>query len=170
MAIKTCPICKKQFNALANAKYCSDICREKGNEQTRTAWEKKAGYREAQRKKRAEFRERKRMEEEKIRQDRIVEMEKAHAERLKAEREELLRKADAGDYDALMKLAHERGDMIEYYRLYALQEISKKEEDESDLLTLVNGISIYDPDFAVKVLDSIEYLGYRKIEYVKAFT
>ena len=156
--LKTCPICNKEFIAgKGNVKFCSDICRKQAEYARHRDWADRTNYAE---KKRLEMRQRRQKEAE-IHQEHLRQM---HEERLKQIEEdkkradqELRERAGAGDYKALMALAP---DKVTYYKYYALNEIETEERDYKRRSTReINGISVYDPDFAILVVKSIEETG-----------
>lgn len=65
-------------------------------------------------------------------------------------------RAKAGDYKALMQLAPDR---LTYFKYFALNEIEESEKYGRKSTREINGISVYDPDFAELVLKSIEETG-----------
>lgn len=164
MATKICPICNKAFTAHGRQKYCSKVCQDQGRKQTLKNWKDDHNYNATLREKRQA--EREKISEEAIRErhEWIKEFDRKHMERMEAEQKarqkELKKLAKAGDPEALMILAEQRGDRLEYWRYYALYEIEKYETEygyKAD--SEVNGYSVYLPDFAELVLADIKASG-----------
>ena len=161
--IKTCPICNKDFEVKRkNQKYCSSVCRDKGAHDARKAWERKTGYIDRKRERRQQDAEEKRLRE----LEQINERQRKRAQEVaewieaedKAREEELKKRAAAGDYEALMETAT---DDVTYYKYFALAEIEREERDFGRRSTReINGISVYEPDFAERVVKSIAETGH----------
>ncbi|MCR5594813.1 MAG: DUF2256 domain-containing protein [Lachnospiraceae bacterium] len=158
---KICPICNTEFIAgKGNVKYCSPECRRKAEYARHNEWATRTNYAE---KKRVEMRQR-RLKEAEAHREHLRQM---HDERIRQIQEdneradqELHERAEAGDNEALMKLAEKAGDRAGYYKYFALYEIEREEKDFGRRSTrTVNGISVYDPDFAELVMKSIEETG-----------
>lgn len=86
-------------------------------------------------------------------------MKKAEAERKNAERKEishkeLIEKIKQGDPLARMKLA--KPNSKEYWEAYQQYEIDYSSKWETKTIRLINEISVFEEDFAEKVVSSIE--------------
>ena len=161
MKRQKCPICGKEFEPRVNQKYCSPVCRDEGERRKRQEWYERTDYLERQRKKRQQAaleREQKEVEQINERQrTRALEMQKRIEAEKKAAEKELKKKAKAGDYKALMELSEND---LDYWKYYALADIEESEKKYGRKSTReVNGISVYAPDFAKRVVDSIEKTG-----------
>ncbi len=157
--LKICPICQKEFNSTPKRrKYCSDNCRIQSDYKRHVEWMERTNYVE----KRRSRKEAERQEE--IEKHRAY-LQKQHEEQIKKieaeekrEQEELKKRAAAGDYEALMETAT---DSVTYYKYFALAEIEREERDFGRRSTReINGISVYEPDFAERVVKSIEETGH----------
>lgn len=160
MNVKICPICQKKFTAgKGNIKYCSEACREAGKAAARKQWEARTQYTEKQREAATKRREEDRQKQAKLTRERQRQHDLEHRERLQRMREDLERRAEAGDYAALEQLARERGDMLQFWHWRKMREIEYAESNGRYSTFTVNEISVYDDDFEQKVLRSIEALG-----------
>lgn len=155
--LKECLICGNEFRAYKrNQKYCSDECRlEKDRLRKRKEREKERSIRIA---------EKQRIQQEK-------QLAKEEAERMQQEEEErklfeLKRRANEGDPKARMKLAPRfSAEYWEAYRDYQIEENSQFEN--SKFVRYVNGISVFDDDFAEKVMFTIEERGHIMSELMR---
>lgn len=80
-----------------------------------------------------------------------------HAERIKNEKVELEEKAKNGDPVARMELA--KPNSKEYWEAYQESEIDYYNKWNTKTIRVINGISIFDDDFAANVLESIKVEG-----------
>ena len=161
MKTKTCPICGKEFEPRVNQKYCSPVCRDEGEKRKRQEWYERTDYLKRQR----ETRQQRSREREQREVDQINERQRKQwadfQEKLAVEKEaeeaELKRRAAEGDPEALMKLSD---NSLDYYRYFAQAEIESAERETGRKSTVtINDISVYDPQFAERVVESIERLG-----------
>ena len=160
-----CVICGATFTPkAANAKYCSEHCRQRGKYQKRREWEQKSGYIDRQREKMRQYRddltEEERQQAEKA-AARKARSEKARETRRKnKELQELTARAEQGDALARLDLAARNGNTSfgywEAFKDYHLQEAEKRGRQSG---IMVNGIDINDPDFALSVTITIGELG-----------
>lgn len=155
--LKICPICQKEFNSTPQRrKFCSDRCRIQSDYARHNKWTEENQYFEKKRKYKAQVKQ----EEINIQREYL---QKLHEDRLKQieadkvrEQKELEERAKAGEYKALMQLAPDRKTYLKYF---ALDEIESSEKYGYKSTREINGISVYDPDFAELVLKSIEETG-----------
>lgn len=149
---KKCEICGKQFDGkVPNAKYCSDACRDRGAALRREEWEERTGYRK---KKREEMQQRRREAEERFRRP-SKSREEVHAEYMA----DLYSRAEAGDHYAKREIARMNGDRIGFWTAYRDEEIAWSASFGKKSRRIVNGISVYDPDFVESVIRSIDEGG-----------
>ena len=156
-----CAICGTGFLAKTkNEKYCSPSCRADGAKQTRKTWEQSDRYK----KKQKERMQKKRQEEQRALQEKrnaqrsktLSNSKKEDAARKKKRNQEMQEKAKQGDLNALQELALERGDTLEYWRLY--KEKILKSEKEFDYIgrNIVGGIDIHEENFEYLVIEQLE--------------
>lgn len=159
-----CQLCEKKFTTNSpNRKYCEE-CREIGARKSRKEWETKNNYKERQmlyaRKRRSEARqERERL----IDSCQKLEDEKRAAEHrsiLKEKEDEFEKRVKDGDALANMTLCLRHGRSLEYWEYYKLYELQYAESKGIVSQRTVNGISINEPDFEDKVVNSIAMYGY----------
>lgn len=140
--LKQCPVCDKEFE-YSNRKYCSDECSaESIREKDKIRKRKK---READQQARLE-KAIKRIEERQANSNELEERERRQRD-LKA-------RGDKGNYLAKMTLA--KPFSYEYWNAYRDYEIENSKQFESTFIRYVNGISVYDDDFAEKVMFTID--------------
>lgn len=157
--ILNCAVCNQSYETtFPNKKYCSDICAKRGRINKRKQWEKDTNYNEKQRldklvKRQHEKEVRTAEETERLRLKK-EEIDYKNAERIKNEKVELEEKAKNGDSVARMKLA--KPNSKEYWAAYQQTEIDYYNRWNTKKIRLVNEISIFDDDFAEKVVKSIE--------------
>lgn len=161
--IKYCTICGAEFTAhIGNAKFCSDSCRKEGTKQRRKAWEEKTGFKDKHRKQMQEKRKEKAAAVREEMDLRKVFENKELMEQREAQRQERLadlkKRAKKGDSLARMSLAlYENGlYSVEYWQAYADYEIEIAESFGVKSSCFVNDISVYDEEFALKVLVTME--------------
>ena len=139
--IRKCPICGKSFEVSQNTrKYCSADCRRKmlrKNVDEKHLQEIEA-ISERQKKQWSDYQE------------------KLKAEKT-AEEKALKKRASEGDPEALMKLSDNSHDYWKYFALWMIQQ-SERDFGRKSTFT-VNDVSVYAPDFAELVVDSIERTG-----------
>jgi hypothetical protein len=146
--IKVCGICNKEFETnYPNKKYCSKECsreaiREADRLRKRKEWDIK------RKKQSDEERERIRLKREKI--------EKDAQERARERQSDLKKRLKEGDPRARMEVA--KPNSFEYWEAYR-QEFLEDEHNKT-YIRYVNDISVYDDDFASRVVESIKELGY----------
>jgi len=161
--IMICPVCGKEFEGKGRKRFCSPVCQMKGSRQTRKEWEQKTGYleklRESRRIQRAEESEAKRNEAEKARK-KHHRAEKQRDRRAETREQKARQKrAEKGDYYALMDIAQEDGDMLSYWKYYKLEELAFCKSMGKDSTRKVNGIPVQDEDFEIKVIETIKRFG-----------
>lgn len=162
-----CSICHVEFTTTSrNAKYCSEECRQEGTYQQRKEWESKTNYKEKQREAMQQYRKEKTEIknviniEERNRKDK--ERKKETEKRINERQAELMDRVKAGDPLARMTVAKPQS--IEYWEAYQDYAINYAESSGEDSRRIVNGISVHEPDFAEKVILTIEELGHVKTE------
>ena len=153
--IKTCPICKTEFESNTRQKYCSEKCRYLGERNVRKEWEART---DSKAKKNTEQRS-KGIETQQIREQRHEQQEREWKERLRQDQIELERRAESGDYNARMKIAEQNKDRSEYWKYFALSEIENSEKYGRKSTRTVNDISVYEPNFVKLVIESIDRTG-----------
>lgn len=155
--LKICPICQKEFNSTPQRKkFCSDLCRLQSDYARHNRWAEQNQYFEKKRKYKAEVKQEKASAQREYLQTQHEERLKQIEADKKREQMELEERAKAGDYKALMQLAPDR---VTYFKYFALNEIEESEKYGRKSTREINGISVYDPDFAELVLKSIEETG-----------
>ena len=145
-----CPICGKSFVAhrVLN-RYCSEECR--------------LNARRAQ--------DRNRKKEVRIQRSEQRNAERADADRKRAEqfetrrrqvKEDFARRCEDGDLRALLLREKAAGgsSTLKYWELFAKAEIQDAEDSGEVSRTIINGISVYEDDFAKRVVQSIERTGF----------
>lgn len=160
--IKICPICKKEFTAgKGNIKYCSPDCRTIAEYTRHRDWIERTNYKSKMREDMRQRRAKEAQDHREHLQQQYEERQKQIQKEKERQLQELQERAAAGDYSALMKLAEKDGDRIAYYKYYALCDIEREETDFGRKSTrTINGISVYDPDFAELVVKSIDETGH----------
>jgi len=164
-----CVICDKSFTTKSrNAKYCSKECREKGLYKQRKKWEKENNYKEKQRKYMRNYRKSKKYknnhsEKNEFKQKRRK-IKEENEKRAKEKETKLLKEIKEGD--PLARMQKERPQSIEYWEAYKDYHIEYNEIWNLERQNLVNGVSIYEPDFADKVLLTIDSLGYISVDTI----
>lgn len=147
--IKQCEMCKKEFETInPNKKYCSDECRK-----VRIREADKLKKREA----RKEVRDIKNTEKKEKNQVNMEKREQEYALRKVQRDEELKKRVEAGDPLARMDVAETNG--IEYWEAYKQYTIEYAESWGRTSTSTINDISVHEPDFAEKVVQSIHELG-----------
>lgn len=171
-ADKTCAMCGKTFTPKAsNQKYCSTECTYNGRRASRKQWEVKSGYAERKRQEMRNYRagitEAERIgqvaEQKKARED----LWKRIAEQIKEEEAELKKRAKAGDPLARMEYYHRN--TIEYWEAYRDYEYEFAEQFDQVPVGEVNGIPLYDPDFAQKVVAMLEAMPEDRLHIYKKY-
>lgn len=152
--MKQCPVCNNEFKRdKLSQKYCSEECRQ----------ERVREYdRQRKQKERAEERVIRDKERKRVLQAKKEAREKAELENNKARQAELMARVKAGDPLARMHIAKPQS--IKYWEAYQEYEIEYAESGGKDSKRIVNGISVHEPDFAEKVILTIEELGHVKTE------
>ena len=151
---KICPVCGRSFETNNELyQYCGPECRRSA----RRAWD-----RERKRKERESASIRRRVAREPFEQARRAEAE----ERSARSREDFERRCAEGDPHAL--LIREKGEhgthSHRYWELFAECSIEEAETARKTSRTTVNGISVYEDDFAGLVMESIRERGQIIIE------
>ena len=168
MALKSCKICKKMFNASGSTIYCSNDCKEQGKKNSRKAWENRTGYKEKKNEWIRNYRAKKTEEMDDIREQNrqaVKEAREQWAAEMRASREaERQAKIAAGDLNALMDEAQRTRNHIEYWRLYKLTELERVEawieQGFKPYTVIVNDIDIHHDDFEQLAAESVNELGY----------
>ena len=147
---KQCETCKKGFETInPSKKYCSDECRKVRIREADKLRKRKA-RKEARSTQNAEMEEKSRINREKREQE--------YAKRSLEQEEELKKRVEAGDPQARMRVA--KMNSIEYWEAYKDYEIEYAESWKNGKSTsTINDISVYEPDFAEKVVQSIHESG-----------
>ena len=151
---KICPICGAHFETNNDQTvYCGHSCKAEA---------KRARDREYQRIKREQASESRRQYREEYERVRLSEI----AERERKSKEDFERRCKAGDPQALLiREKMLRGNSsVRYWELFAQCEIEEAERAGNISRLAVNGISVYEHDFAGAVLESIESQGYIVME------
>ena len=151
---KICPICGAHFETNNDQTvYCGHSCKVEA---------KRARDREYQRNKREQASESRRQYREEYERARLSEI----AERDRKSKEDFERRCKAGDPHALMirEKAQNGNRSRRYWELFAKCEIDWAERSGNISRLAVNGISVYEHDFAGAVLESIESQGYIVLE------
>lgn len=161
-----CQICGKKFETDApNTKYCSPECRDKGAHLRRKEWERTSGYLDRQREKMQLYRENMTIEEKasrEVAEKREAENRKRREARNRKKRQaELEKAAEQGEPMARLEKAVRVGGnrTVEYWRAWRDLEIEYAAGLGAKSTSTVNLISVYDPDFALKVIITQEELG-----------
>lgn len=145
--IKKCPICNNEVTNTRN-KYCSVSCRNesvKERDRLRKREERKA-EREIIKREASETHKKK------------LEQQRQEAEkRQEASRIKLKERAEQGDNLAIMHLAEPNS--YEYWEAYRDYELEVRAEYTNPRIRYVNDISIFDDNFAEKVVASIKERG-----------
>lgn len=144
-----CPICGKSFIAhrILN-RYCSEECRRNAR-------------REQDRNRKKEIR----MQRSEQRNAERKEADRKRAEQIEARsrqvKENFARRCEDGDLRALLLREKAAGgnSTLKYWELFAKAEIQDAEDSGEVARTIVNGISVYEDDFAEKVMQSIKRTG-----------
>lgn len=162
MAVKKCLVCNNEFiTSKARQKYCSDRCKAIGSKLVRKTWERATDYkskvREAQRNRRKSILSERECLQSTERKYLISNYEKEHNEHLESHRKQLQERADKGDALAILQITTIYSE--EYWRAYAKYLIQFAKESNTTPKTTVNGISVTDPDFPRKVIESRASLG-----------
>ena len=158
-----CQICGKAFTATSpRTKYCSALCRAKGAKQARSSWEEKTDYRTSQRL----LMRRRRNEDRNVinareREEALQELQDAReaaADLFKKKLPELRKMAKAGDLSAQRQLAAEKGDVLEYWRLYKemILQTEKQYDMRPDRLHTVGGIDVHEDNFEYMALEEYD--------------
>lgn len=146
--VKTCLICSKEYETpYPNKKYCSKDCSREAIRQADRL--RKRNERKIKRDKRtAEEVERRRLK--------MAEIEEASKERQREKQADLEKRLKEGDPKARMEVA--KPNSLEYWEAYRQEFLEDKYNENYN--RYVNGISVYDDEFARLVLESIKKLGY----------
>jgi len=156
-----CTVCNQSFETdHSNNKYCSDECRKQGRKNKRKNWETETNYNEKQRINKTVQRQQKKEVKtvEEIERIRLKEAEinqrtvENHEQRIN----DLDKNAKNGEPLARMRLA--KPNSKEYWEAYQQYEMEQC-KGSNRTIRLVNEISIFEEDFAGKVLESIEVEG-----------
>lgn len=149
---KQCPVCDATFTySRSNQKYCSEECRIE---------QLKVNDKLRKRKERAEQRVIFDAEKARIIQEKKEAREKEAEQRINEQYSELMARVKANDPLARMQVTKPQSkEYWEAYKDYAIQ-YAENWDSKSD--RIVNGISVYEDKFAVKVISSIEELGHIK--------
>ena len=153
---KRCPVCDAYFVPRHGEKYCSSMCREIGQKQIRRRWEQNTDYLEKQRER---MRIRYQTERDAAAEaDAIKEAARREAREnaIHLAGAKLEEKAAAGDHFARMLLAKRAGDLLTYWKEFAAYEIAYAEDVGYPSKRTVNGVSVYLPDFAEQVIQSMK--------------
>lgn len=161
MSLKKCPVCGAEFNARGRTVYCSPKCKNEAAVKIRRAWEERTGFQEKQRLYMRNKRAERSAERDAQQKQRLEQLEERNAQILANLRRDFEERCKAGDPSALMEKALSEKNYLEYWRQFARRQIAFNEtlSEENRHDYQVNGISVYDPDFAEIVLDSIEESG-----------
>lgn len=164
-----CTVCGDSFSAATkNEKYCSPSCRAAGAKRVREEWEQNSDYKAKQRQR---MREKRKQEQAAMQQHRQAQRRKANETsqiemelRKKQRLEDIKKKAAQGDLNALQDLAFEKGDILEYWRLYKEQILESEREFNYVGRHLVSGIDVHEENFEYLVVEQIENERRRKKE------
>lgn len=156
-----CSICGKEFEARGgNVKYCSIECRKEGQRRSRKEWEDRTGYKEKQRQAAANHRaeQARKAEQEAKEASRKKKATETKAKRKKRRQEAaaLTQRAESGERAALLRLALENGNVVEYWRLRKEQVMEDDEKTGRISNNLVGGISVYAGDFEHQAMAALE--------------
>lgn len=159
MIKKICPICGQEFTAKNNnIRYCSSKCAAEGARLARKAWERRTGYKEAQRERMRAYRAGQSIEKaaQKAAEERRQRKERAkRLKQLAAERQQRLQeRAAAGEPHARMMLSNRL--QTEYWQAFKDYELQLAEAAGEPSRRTVNGISIYTDQFETEVIRSIK--------------
>lgn len=145
--IKRCPVCNNEVTNTRN-KYCSVSCRNesvKERDRLRKREERKA-EREIIRREASETHKKK-----------LAQLQQEAEKRQEASRIKLKERAEQGDNLARMHLA--KPNSYEYWQAYRDYELEVRAEYTNPRIRYVNDISIFDDNFAEKVVSSIKEQG-----------
>lgn len=164
-----CTVCGTSFSATTrNEKYCSPSCRAAGAKRVREEWEQNSDYKVKQRQR---MREQRKQEQAAMQQHRQTQRRKTNEAsqremelRKKQRLEETRKKAAQGNLSALQDLAFEKGDTLEYWRLYKEQILESEREFNYVGRHLVSGIDVHEENFEYLVVEQIENERRRKKE------
>ncbi|MDT2751500.1 hypothetical protein P7H01_05440 [Enterococcus thailandicus] len=156
-----CTVCGNSFPAVTkNKKYCSPSCRAAGAKRVREEWEQNSDYKVKQRQRMREKRKQEQATTQQQRQmHRIKTNEVLQRElecRKKQHLEETKKKVAQGDLNALQDLAFEKGDILEYWRLYKEQILESEREFNYVGRHLIGGIEVHEENFEYLVVEQIE--------------
>lgn len=166
MAIRTCVICGKEFDAVGNQRYCSTECAAIGNRNKRKSYlqnhpERLDWQREYNRKHRAELKAAEAEIAAKSANINVIDPEagERHKRELKAA-------AEGGDLVAkCMYMLLEYGKTsVEYWEAFRERELDYCEQYGSKCVTTVNDFPVDDDLFALKVSGSIQEMNWIRIE------
>lgn len=158
MIEKICVICGNRFVAGSqNSKYCCSECRAEGAKLTRRAWEDKTGYKEKQKLLMREKRGKQRKEDIEQKQKEKEERKRLNTERNNNRAKQIKMDAAAGDPIARMLMVDKYSK--DYWIAFQDYELQMEKEYKRKSSKTVNGISIYDDDFADNVILSIRNIG-----------
>lgn len=157
-----CTVCNQSFEAKhSNNKYCSDECRNQGRKNRRKNWETETNYNEKQRINKMVQRQQKKELQTTEDLERIrlknAEIKQRTDKRNEQRTNELKKKAKNGDPAARMRLA--KPNSKEYWEAFRQYEIDQSKSFKNRTIRKVNDVSIFDEDFAEKVIKSIEVEG-----------
>ena len=146
----TCPIYGKSFTAYRVLnRYCSEECRQNARrEQDRNRKKELRAQRSEQRNAERKEADRKRAEQ--------IEARNRQA------KEDFENRCKEGDLSALLIREKAAGGncSLKYWELFAKAEIQAAEDSGEVSRTIINGISVYEDDFAEHVVQSIERTGF----------
>lgn len=148
--MKQCPVCEIEFKSDGlSQKYCSEECRLSRNREY---------DRIRKRKERAEKRAIREQEKQHVQQAKKEAREQAEQKNREAREQELMARVKAGDPLARMNTA--KPFSVEYWEAYQEYEIGYAENWGKDSRRTVNNISVYEDDFAEKVIMTTKELGH----------
>ena len=157
---KTCAVCGKEFDAKSpNTKYCSAICKERGNYLRRKEWEERTGFYEKQRENMKLYRER--LAEEKAALQAEAKKKAKQLPKLDKKTQRLKAQLDATAIGLEFTDAMEcyGNTCPEYWEAFKNMTLAYAEAWDRECTTEVNGISVYREDFALAASMSVEELG-----------
>ena len=160
MYMKKCAICGREFEAeKGNRKYCSEDCRIEGKKAARQDWIIRTDYnakkRHAMELYRAHITEEQYQAQRKKEKNRRAALKRKATMRANREEKELQEKAAAGDPYSRQVIARRNKDALGYWQAWADGVIAyEKQFSKRYGQYVVNGISVNEPDFAKKVVES----------------
>ncbi|MBE6108791.1 MAG: hypothetical protein E7194_00055 [Erysipelotrichaceae bacterium] len=155
MSLRTCENCGKQFDGIANARYCSVECRKIGADRKRKDWEKRTDYDRKNRAKVNAYRQRKSAAALQIESDQTDHQPVSVSDPSQIERKPAQIKR-SGPLGRMIE-AQQNGDMEGY--LSALRDYELSLDPSGNSGTMVNGISVNHPCFVEYALSEIMETG-----------